>query len=164
MSHLVADKMGNFLAQLAGAGKTKLVATVTDELLDRRKSQQALRQATEGLAYFYCDRNRAELRDPECIMNSLARQLAMPGDGSLVLLPPVIQLHSSKEKNSFASGAPTFEEAFDMLSDLCRVHGKITLIVDALDECEQRTRGKLISAFRSFVKASSRDSNIVRIF
>jgi hypothetical protein len=49
-------------AFIAGAGKTKLVSKVVDDLTSRLDDKSS---NNEALAYFYCDRNEEQRRDPE---------------------------------------------------------------------------------------------------
>lgn len=132
------DNLLTRIAQLAGAGKTKLVSTVIDDLLPRYSDL-----SNKALVCFYCDRNVADFRTVESIMNSIIRQLATSITGDPIL-HPVLELYQEKEKNAFILGKPTFEESVKALLDLLPSHQQITIIVDALDECEQQTRGKLV--------------------
>ncbi|KAL2010057.1 hypothetical protein VTN00DRAFT_5864 [Thermoascus crustaceus] len=135
-----------WLHGVPGAGKTKLVSTGVDHLLQDEHASQR----NSALAYFYCDCNRPDTRSAESIMNSIARQLAtlMPGGP---ILPPVVELHREKQKNAFASGNPTFEESSKVLLDLLPNYRQAVIIVDALDECDSETRGRLITAFCQLV-------------
>lgn len=134
---------------LAGSGKTKLVSKLIDninEALEQRPNDEAF-------AYFYCDRNQDDRRDPELILNSLVRQLSVVQDEhSLQRL--VCQLFQKERRNGFASGKLEFEQSQTLLAQLIQIYPQVTLIVDALDECDVHTRFKLIGALDALVKES----------
>ncbi|KAL8638503.1 MAG: hypothetical protein Q9228_004347 [Teloschistes exilis] len=59
---------------IPGSGKTKLMATLIQEVLDGKSK----RPATSSFAYFYCSKDSAETQraDPEEIMRALLKQLS----------------------------------------------------------------------------------------
>jgi hypothetical protein len=131
----------------AGAGKTKLISKVVDDLMDHRNGQ--------GLAYFYCDRNDESRRQPENILRSFVRQLSvLEEDGSITLHEPLVRVYKEKEARAFASGDLTFDECEELLLRLLERNPHTTLILDALDECYEDLRIGLIRAFERLVAAS----------
>jgi len=61
-----------FLVFSAGAGKTKLLTKVVDDVRQRLDDSQN----EEGLASFYCDANRSSHRNPLAILRSFVKQLS----------------------------------------------------------------------------------------
>lgn len=124
---------------LAGAGKTKLVSRIVDSYSNRPE--------TEGLAYFYCNRNESSRRAPESIFRCLVKQLAQPRerDGHK-LHQGLSDIYQKKKQTGFASAALTMQEAVDLIQDMTKGYAKTLLTIDALDECEEDSRAEVISA------------------
>ncbi|KAF8537917.1 hypothetical protein BDD12DRAFT_911128 [Trichophaea hybrida] len=145
-----------WLHGIPGAGKTKLVSTVVDSL--RRELENGLQG--EALAYFYCDRNQTDRQSYEQIMRSFVRQLSTPWGGDTI--PSCIDnSYTQKEKPGFASGSFTFQECCVLVPELLKSYKKVTLILDALDECDRSTRHHLINELNKLVNDSS--SCIIKI-
>ena len=141
----------------AGAGKTKLVSTVVGSLRRRR------RKGSQGkaLAYFYCDRNQPDRQSHEQVMRSFVRQLSTPQDSDMI--PSCIEKrYAEKEKPGFASSGLTFEECCALLSELVGMYTKVTLVLDALDECDKSTRHLLVNEIDKLVSGST--SCVIKVF
>src|SRR5277367_1773275 len=140
---------------LAGAGKTKLVSTVVDSL--RTTLQNA--QNDESLAYFYCDRNQSDRRNPVLILSSFIKQLSTSRNCDAIQ-PSLVRLYAEKEKTGFASREITIEESEKVLLELFNIYPQTTLVLDALDECDRRTRGRLIEVLDGLLDQSSKPIKI----
>ena len=141
----------------AGAGKTKLVSTVVGSL------RQGLGERPQGeaLAYFYCDRNQADHQSPEHIMRSYVRQLSAPRDSDMI--PSCIdKCYAEKEKPGFASSNLTFQECSELVRELVTMYAKVTLVLDALDECDRATRHYVINEIDNLVSSST--SCVIKVF
>lgn len=132
-----------------GAGKTKLVSTVVDDMLCILNSKPN----SEAVAYFYCDRNQSGRRSTKSILNSVVRQLSTFKDGD-VIQPPLMQLYKEREKSAFASGGLKIEESRSLLRQLTELYLHTTIVIDALDECERDSRPKLVEALDFVVQES----------
>jgi hypothetical protein len=131
----------------AGAGKTKLVSKVVDDLIDHRSDQ--------GLAYFYCDRNEEPRRQPENVLRSFVRQLSVRKENDNVILQePLVRLYKEREAHAFASGNLTSDESEELLLQLFQMYPHTTLVLDALDECYEDLRTQLIRTFERLITAS----------
>lgn len=96
-------------------------------------------------------------------MNSILRQLAAVGEGSI--LSPVLDLHENKRQSAFASGSPLFAETVTILPDVLSKYQQVTIIVDALDECEPKARKNLITKFHLLIdRLNGSFSTVFRIF
>lgn len=83
-------------------------------------------------------------------------------------------MYNQKQKTAFASGRLKLEECQAVLAELFQIYPQTTLVVDALDECNQTTRldfmsilDKLIAESPKPVKmlvSSRRDTDIKRHF
>ena len=115
----------------------------------------------EALAYFYCDRNQADRQSPEQVMRSFVRQLSTPRDSDMI--PTCIdKCYSGKERPGFASSSLTFQECSALVRELVAMYTKVTLILDALDECDRSTRHDLVNEIDDLVSRSA--SCVVKVF
>jgi hypothetical protein len=115
-----------------------------------------------GLAFFYCSRNTAEPNRsiPKLILASLARQLSNVKPEQ-PLLQPALQLYEHRKARGFASRSLIIPETRDLIIQLTKCYPRITLIIDALDECDPETRFELLEALQMILQASK---NVVKIF
>lgn len=133
----------------AGAGKTKLASKVIDNLRHLHESCSD----HEALAYFYCDRNQDDRREPVSILRSFIRQLSTTRSGD-ALLPPLLQFYTQKRQTGFSSGKPTTKESEGLLRQLVEIYPQTTLVLDALDECDRRAQTQLTEILDSLVDKS----------
>ncbi|MCJ1425780.1 hypothetical protein MMC29_003680 [Sticta canariensis] len=139
----------------AGAGKTKLVSIVVDDLL--QKFEQLPND--EAFAYFYCDRNQSDLQNPTLILSSFVRQLSTLRNHGIPR--SIVQMYDQKRQTAFASGTLKLKESQTLVADLFQTYPQITLVVDALDECDKNTRSEFIDILEKFVDESP---NPIKIF
>jgi Cdc6-like AAA superfamily ATPase len=130
-----------------GAGKTKLVAHVVDSLQNR--------PADEALAYFYCNRNEEARRKPSNILKSFVKQLSILHHDKGRLHGSLVEKYQEKYRSGFASAHLSDEEAKDLLSRMAQSYQRTILVVDALDECEETSRLKLITIFNQLIEEVS---------
>lgn len=136
--------------QLAGAGKTKLVSTVVDKLL----TTFAIDDNDEAFAYFYCDRNQDDHRDPEYILASLVRQLSTRPRDDRPIQGLIYQIYDKERGTGFASGRLKYDQSLSLLEELVKIYPQVTIAVDALDECDRQTRVKLLHTLDELVDKS----------
>ena len=117
------------------------------------------RQNDEALAYFYCDRNQFDRQNPASILRSFVRQLSTSRDGKAIQAS-LTQLYSQKRATGFASGDLKIEESKEMLRHLVEIYPQTTLVLDALDECDRRTRAQLIEVFDTLLAESPKPFKI----
>ena len=133
------------------------MSTVVDDLTKSFAQQSN----DEALAYFYCDRNQPNRQDPAVIMSSFVRQLSGV-ESSNTIQRPIVQRYEIEQKNGFSSGGLEIEESFNLLLQLIEIYSQITLVVDALDECNKETRASFMENLDILV--SGKSSNLVKIF
>ena len=63
-------------------------------------------------------------------------------------------MYNQKQQTGFASGKLKLEESQTILTDLVQNHPQITLVVDALDECDTNTRSAFIKVLDTLVDES----------
>lgn len=106
-----------------------------------------------ALAYFYLDRNHPARQSHEQVIRSFVRQLSTPPDGNMI--PSCTEKrYTEKEKLGFASSSLTFQESCALLYELLEGYTKVTLVLDALDECERSTRHHLVNEIDKMVRNS----------
>lgn len=108
------------------------------------KSPQRLLSSNEGLAYFYCDRNQSDRRDPALILTSFVRQLSTSRNSDSEIPKCAVQVYNSKRRTGLASGKFNLEESQAILTKLCQIYDMVKFILDALDACNIKTRLNLI--------------------
>ena len=64
----------------------------------------------------------------------------------------IVTLYEQKVISGFASEKITYEQAEELLTTLAQPYSRITLILDALDECHKETRIDLIETFGRLIK------------
>ncbi len=119
----------------AGAGKTKIVSRVIDDIGEQLEGQPN----DEAFAYFYFNRNDASRQSPSAALCSLVRQLALSADGDAVQRA-LMQLYREKRKRGFAAEQLHDGDAEQLLRQFVDVYPQTTLVLDALDECDARAR------------------------
>lgn len=103
----------------------------------------------EALAYFYCSRTSSDTRqqNPRAILLSILRQLAAPLPG-LPLKSPIISAYDKETIRGSQEAHLPISEIIVLLTELIQNHYKnVTLIIDALDECDVSGRSCLLDAF-----------------
>ena len=116
-------------------------------------------------AFFYCARSTAEpaRAKPVEILCALLRQLCSSNPDQPVK-SPVAREYEARQKKSEEDCSTikrlTVEECTRLIIELTKDH-PATIILDALDECEEITRHELLEAFDSII---SNSANVVKIF
>ena len=82
------------------------------------------------------------------------RQLAVRNPREAIL-EPVRKIYKAREDTFFAAGTLTLEESTALIVELSQYRQLTTIIVDALDECEDILRLELLDAFEQILQASS---------
>lgn len=93
-------------------------------------------------------------------MRALTKQLSSLKPESELLKPVARKFEEAKQAN-FASGALDLEQCRDLILELLPSYRQSNIIIDALDECDNKTRSSLISALRSIMSSAP---NLVKIF
>lgn len=140
---------------VAGAGKTKLSSKVVDSLLAQLGSEDG----NMALAYFYCDRNRADHRDPVAVLRSLVRQISAPRDESAII-SSVERAYRERKRFGFAKDQLTIEECQSLLHGLVESYSQSIFVIDGLDECERQMRQLLMDVLDAILAKSSHSVKI----
>lgn len=107
----------------------------------------------EGLAYFYCNRNEKERREPLSVLQSYVRQLSTNTRDSGKVQTRLRDLCNEMRSNG---SDLRFDVCKQQLLQSINLYPKTTLVLDALDECEPESRGELIDTLELLVSQSER--------
>ncbi|KZV58954.1 hypothetical protein PENSPDRAFT_695601, partial [Peniophora sp. CONT] len=105
---------------------------------------------TLSLVYFYFDYSDATKQDCRALASSIVFQLAMYSGKCQAYL---------QQRQSYRS--PTYDELLVLLSGLLDLSGRTFIVIDALDECPERTRGRTGLARFFEHLCSLRNENVV---
>lgn len=116
-------------------------------------------------AFFYCARNTAEpaRARPVEVLSALLRQLCSSDPDQPVKEPVAREYEARKrkaEKDCSSIKKLTVEDCTRLIIELTRDH-PANIVLDALDECEENKRYKLLEAFESIIRSSG---DVVKIF
>lgn len=132
-------------------------STVIDRLIRQQEKSSSNSQA---LAYFYCRRDETGSTDPELVMSTIVKQLSCLRAG-LALQTAVLSVYKAKKAAGFSSNSLAFQESLDIILSLTSIYSQITIVVDALDECDPLKRQRFLSSLEVIVGSSS---GLVKIF
>jgi hypothetical protein len=126
-----------FCPGIPGAGKTTMAALVINYLLE---SQHV---GNESVTFIYCDYKRQSEQTAKHMLSSILRQIV----GSQPGVPKPVQdfytLYITKRTT------PSSHEIRQVLEAASRDIHRLTIVVDALDECETRARQGFLSAIEA---------------
>ena len=130
---------------------------VVDDALEAFRNRQS-----PPPAYFYCSRNPGEAgrSDPGAILGSIARQLSCLGPG-LPLLHPTVAAYTAHEEEAFAAESLRLQESRNLILQLTEHYPTVTIVIDALDECNPATRKDLLDVIEFILRESS---SLVKVF
>ncbi|CEF76425.1 hypothetical protein SNK05_004413 [Fusarium graminearum] len=114
-----------FCQGIPGAGKTILTSVVIHDIGQRLRSDGSI-----GIAYIYCNYRNQDDQKADKILASLVKQLAE----RQAIFPKVIQdLYDRHKRNKTW---PLIGEISEALQSLIKIHDRVYIIIDALDECQ----------------------------
>ncbi|KAF5499783.1 hypothetical protein CGCF413_v006068 [Colletotrichum fructicola] len=142
-----------WLHGIPGSGKSKLTSVVVSQALQAFREKLA-----PAPVYFYCSRNPAEpgRSDPPRILASIVRQLSTSSSSSSVL-EPAVAVFTQREETAFASGPLHIDETKGLILQLLEKYkdATVTIVIDALDECNPGTRDILLDTLEYLLNASA---------
>lgn len=116
-----------------------------------------------GSAFFYCSRTSGQIerQEPKDILCSIVRQLSSPVPG-LPLKPPVIAKHEQETLVAKPPAPLSLKESKKLIQRLIQdEYSSVTIVIDALDECNSKKRGDLFRFLGDLLKLPG---TIVKIF
>ncbi|KAG8763004.1 hypothetical protein FRC15_008186, partial [Serendipita sp. 397] len=143
-----------WLRGIPGAGKSKLTSTVVDHLMSSDENHT--------VAYFYClkDTKQPEKGDPKEIFRAILKQLVIRLPNRLS--DPVKNQYEERKRQKDHGSIPslTLGECAGFIKQLATSH-PVTIVIDALDECQESTHGlegrkELLSQIKSMIDSPSK--------
>jgi peptidyl-tRNA hydrolase len=110
------------------------------------------------VAYFYCNRNEEQRRDPENVLRSFIRQLSTSPETDAIH-DSLIQLYKEQHKTQrqrYSSTKMPLRDRETLVQQLINTYSHTILVIDALDECYEKTRIQFIAVLDELVRKSSR--------
>jgi hypothetical protein len=147
-----------WLHGIPGSGKSILVSLVIDDVLESNLKNTL----HEPLAYFYCARDPSEPErgNPLAILSSLVRQLSCLKPG-MPIMAPIISKYTAREESNFGFTNLSLDECVQLILDLSGIYPSMTIIIDAIDECDPNTRLDLLEALDDILQ---RSAGLVKVF
>jgi hypothetical protein len=144
-----------WLHGIPGSGKSKVIATVIDQIITKNsKTPNAA-----PLAYFYCLRSAQEKEraDPDFILRAILKQLSCT-KLDIPIRELVVEAYEEKKEDADENGCEplrlNLKETTDLIINLLKTN-PATIIIDALDECDNERRPELLKALDRIIDESS---------
>jgi hypothetical protein len=140
------DNLLLWLRGHVGTGKTSMLSIAIQRYLRELQLSRL-----ERVAYFYCSKKDVRSSTPVTILRCLACQLGWKNDGTSIA-DSIRSLYENADPISGA-GLPGLEGCKELLTTLVRLCPKVTVIIDALDECSDPD--VLLEALQNVCQGSS---------
>jgi hypothetical protein len=122
---LKTNKQTLFCPGIPGAGKTIITAIVIDDLTTRSQNDSRI-----GIAYLYCNFRRKDEQKAQDLLASLLKQLSQERPSLPNSVKALYDQHTDKRTRL------SFEEISRALYSVATMYLRVSIIVDALDECQ----------------------------
>ncbi|KAM6488247.1 ankyrin repeat protein [Trichoderma sp. SZMC 28011] len=122
-----------FCPGIPGAGKTIITAIVINHLLAKFQNDPQV-----GIAYIYCNFRQQDEQTAEKMLTNLLKQLTQAQS----VLPQIVKDLYDKHEKSRAR--PSLSEITAALHSTAAAYSRIFIVIDALDECQDLSRLKLL--------------------
>ncbi|KAF5001606.1 hypothetical protein FGRMN_912 [Fusarium graminum] len=148
-----------FWLQGMGTGKSYLSSKVIDRYLVREDSREKLTsQHDEGFGFFYCYRSDPSRQITVSILRSYIRQLSEVPRRIHSIHKASWELYN-KSKN--IQHDLTLADCQDTLATIINSYPRVTLVLDALDECRDETKRELVELFQNLVQ---KNKGLLKVF
>ena len=142
-----------WLHGIPGSGKTRLVSRIIDVMLDERKPGQS------PTAFFYCARSTAEPErgKPAEILGAILRQLCSSKPDKPIRGPVAKEYEIRRQKADDDCSKVrklSVEDCTRLILELTQ-ENPATIIIDALDECDEEIRHELLEALDTVISNST---------
>lgn len=107
-----------------------------------------------ALAYFYCYFQELARSDPKLVLRAIVKQLcvAYSEEG---LPEPVMSIYKARERWGHSTGPLDLIESRNLIIELSGKFSHTTIVIDALDECNQTTRGEMFRILKEIVESGN---------
>lgn len=137
-----------------GAGKTYLTSKVIDHV------QSLLEGSSDsaGFAYFYCNRNAEDRREPLPVLQSYVRQLSTVV-GTIGHIRKRLKVLSTQARRQGSHLG--IEACKKQLIESVNEYSQTVIVLDALDECNGLERYKLLEVIKELI---SKSEQLLKVF
>jgi len=115
---------------------------VLEDILQQHRLQGHQLNGEEAVAFFYCSRTtgESERQEPKDILRCILKQLSSPLYG-LPLKEPIVTKYERERQGNALDAGLSIKYSKDVLLQLIRQeYSRVTIVIDALDECNRNTR------------------------
>ncbi|KAI0475504.1 ankyrin repeat-containing domain protein [Xylariaceae sp. FL0804] len=137
-----------------GAGKTYL----TSEVINHKKTELEESPDEEGFAYFYCNRNEEQRRKQLSVLQSYVCQLSTTKRNPECIRKELEEIYTASQAAKSDLG---YEQCKKQLLESVKLYSRSTLVLDALDECEETSRAQILDVIEYLI---SQTKNVVKVF
>lgn len=92
-------------------------------------------------------------------MSAIVKQLSCLKAG-FALQKQVVSMYNARKSSGFSSNSLAFKESLDLIISLADTYTQISIVIDALDECDPQERRKFLDSLQTIIKTS----RLVKIF
>ncbi|KAF4965615.1 hypothetical protein FSARC_6602 [Fusarium sarcochroum] len=144
-----------WLHGIPGCGKTKLCSVIIDAM------KTTGNKSAELFAFFYCTRDPREPKRGQCVavIQSLLRQVAAMSP-TRTIMQPVKVMHERIHEEGFDDREWTHVECVETLIKVMEIYPSLTIVIDALDECDLDERMALLLSLK---EVREKSANLVKI-
>ena len=133
--------------------------------MDRFKQARTINPQSAPFSYFYCARNAAEQQraEPDEVMRCIVKQISYNSPDRTVW-QPVVHTYNERKEQAEEEGGELAKLSMQDCVDLILAFAErnpITIIIDALDECDPSKRHELLAALETLIRDSS---NLAKVF
>lgn len=114
------------------------------KLIDESKYRTKTSQ--RALAYLYCYYQEKARSDPGSVLRAIVKQLCLAYAGGLPT--QLLSIYNKREEEAHSNGPLDLFESKDLIISLSKGFLQTTIIIDALDECDVKTRTVLFRILR----------------
>jgi len=105
----------------------------------------------DKVVFFYCKRDEEDRRDRHKLLLALVKQLACPPDTDTGIYTEALDAYKTEQKDPASRGQLSIKDGLQLLKRLLKHYKHPAIILDALDECAEGTRGLIIEDLHSIL-------------
>ena len=107
------------------------------------------------VVYFYCKRDEVDRRDRQKLVLALVKQLACPPATDTGIYTEALEAYKREQKDPSSHCQLSGKDSRQLLGQLLRYYNHPAIVLDALDECPEETRGGIIEDMRSILGSAA---------
>jgi len=105
----------------------------------------------DKIVFFYCKRDDEDRRDRQKLLLALVKQLACPPATVTGMYKEALEAYKKERKDPSSRCQLSIKDSLQLLNQLLQRYKHPAIILDALDECPEETRGLIIQDLRSIL-------------